>query len=158
MGHWEQCPECSGKGVCLVKEWEGVDGSQLVLKVCKKCRGHPGRVWTDRDSPSGGSGSTRDSGSSSSGSGSTKGGCFIATAVYGTPLAPEVMALRQFRDGVLERHALGRALVRLYYSVSPPAAGLVSRHGLLKNLVRRTVVGPLVRIVGGRSVNSHERR
>ncbi|MFH1917418.1 MAG: CFI-box-CTERM domain-containing protein [Nanoarchaeota archaeon] len=41
---------------------------------------------------------------------------FIATAVYGDKYAPEVDTLREFRDEVLTKHALGRAFVQVYYS------------------------------------------
>jgi hypothetical protein len=43
-------------------------------------------------------------------------GCFVATAVYGDQYAPQVNALRGFRDEVLKKNALGRALVDFYYS------------------------------------------
>ena len=42
--------------------------------------------------------------------------CFIATAVYGNVNAPEVKALRNFRDNVLMNNSLGRRVVDLYYS------------------------------------------
>lgn len=45
-----------------------------------------------------------------------RGNCFIATAVYGDVNAPEVQALRDFRDNVLEKSALGRLAVDFYYS------------------------------------------
>ena len=44
------------------------------------------------------------------------GGCFVATAVYGNPDAPQVQALRDFRDEVLMQHPLGRRAVNFYYS------------------------------------------
>jgi len=39
--------------------------------------------------------------------GEVPGWCFIATAVYGTSMAPDVEALREFRDKVLKRLVLG---------------------------------------------------
>lgn len=49
-------------------------------------------------------------------------GCFIATAAFGTPCASEVVRLRLFRDDLLTRFLVGRALTRLYYRVSPALA------------------------------------
>jgi hypothetical protein len=42
--------------------------------------------------------------------------CFIATAVYGSKDAPQVQALRGFRDDVLAKSAAGRAFTNFYYS------------------------------------------
>jgi len=49
-------------------------------------------------------------------------GCYIATTVYGSYNAPQVLLLRQYRDHVLLRYWLGRAFVRFYYLVSPGLA------------------------------------
>ncbi|MCL3862965.1 CFI-box-CTERM domain-containing protein [Actinotalea sp. K2] len=47
------------------------------------------------------------------------GGCYIATAVYGSYDAPPVLTLRRFRDERLLTHAPGRVITRVYYAVSP---------------------------------------
>lgn len=52
-------------------------------------------------------------------------GCFIATAVYGSYVADEVLVLREFRDRELESSGLGRFVIRFYYFVSPPIAELL---------------------------------
>jgi hypothetical protein len=52
-------------------------------------------------------------------------GCFIATAVYGSYGADEVLVLRDFRDRELASSGLGRFAIRLYYFVSPPIAELL---------------------------------
>jgi hypothetical protein len=52
-------------------------------------------------------------------------GCFIATAVYGSYGADEVLVLRNFRDQELESNGLGRLLIRVYYFVSPTVAELL---------------------------------
>ena len=54
------------------------------------------------------------------------GGCFVATAAYGSWSHPDVVALRRFRDEVLTRHAAGRAFIRAYRIVGPKLARLVS--------------------------------
>jgi uncharacterized repeat protein (TIGR01451 family) len=70
-------------------------------------------------------------------------GCFIATAAYGSPLEPHVMALRDFRDRYLQRTRLGRAFVRFYYRHSPPVAAVIARHDWLRTGMR-ALLTPLV--------------
>lgn len=50
---------------------------------------------------------------------SGQGGCYVATAVYGSYDCPEVWVLRRYRDQELIRHAPGRVFVHTYYAVSP---------------------------------------
>ena len=64
------------------------------------------------------------------------GGCFIATAAYGSRLAPEVAMLREFRDRYLLTNGLGQAFVEWYYRVSPRAAAFIAEHESLKTAVR----------------------
>ncbi len=47
------------------------------------------------------------------------GGCYVATAVYGSYDCPEVWTLRRYRDDVLASTWYGRAFIRIYYAVSP---------------------------------------
>ena len=72
--------------------------------------------------------------------------CFIATAAYGTFLADEVVVLRQFRDEHLTRCRMGKALVAVYYRVSPPLARVISRNPVLAAAIR-FLVNPLVRLL-----------
>ena len=64
------------------------------------------------------------------------GGCFIATAAYGTPLTEQVEILREFRDGYLLTNPAGQAVVGFYYIVSPPIAEFITEHPVLKPVVR----------------------
>jgi hypothetical protein len=79
------------------------------------------------------------SGASSGGGG----GCFIATAAFGSGLAPEVLTLREFRDRYLLTNGPGQAFVEWYYRVSPPAAAFIAEHESLKTAVR-LVLTPIV--------------
>ncbi|MBA7691270.1 hypothetical protein ES703_99813 [subsurface metagenome] len=72
-----------------------------------------------------------------------KGGCFIATAAYGTPLHPHLNILREFRDKRLMTNKFGRDLVKLYYKYSLPIARLIARNKALKITVRIALL-PLV--------------
>lgn len=47
------------------------------------------------------------------------GGCYIATAVYGSYDAPEVIVLRKFRDNYLLHRCWGKLFVKVYYTISP---------------------------------------
>jgi hypothetical protein len=62
--------------------------------------------------------------------------CFIATAAYGSGLAPEVAVLREFRDRYLLTNRAGQAFVDWYYAVSPPVAAFIAEHDSLKTAVR----------------------
>jgi len=73
-------------------------------------------------------------------SGPGPGGCFIATAAYGTPMAQEVEILREFRDEYLLTNPVGQALVDFYYKVSPPIAEFITEHPSLKPIVRAGLV------------------
>jgi len=75
------------------------------------------------------------------------GGCFIATAAYGTSTAAEIDVLRAFRDEVLLESSLGSQLVNLYYEVSPPVADFISEHDVLRTLVRELLVDPVAWLV-----------
>jgi len=72
--------------------------------------------------------------SSSGGGGS--GGCFIVTAAYGSPLAPQLDDLRSVRDQFLLPSVIGAAFVDAYYRVSPPAAAWIAEHPLARLGVR----------------------
>lgn len=47
------------------------------------------------------------------------GGCYVATAVYGSYDCPQVWVLRRYRDNTLANSRVGRAFIHLYYAVSP---------------------------------------
>lgn len=47
------------------------------------------------------------------------GGCYVATAVYGSYNCPQVWTLRRYRDNTLAATWYGRAFIHTYYAVSP---------------------------------------
>jgi cold shock CspA family protein len=65
-----------------------------------------------------------------------KSGCFIATAVYDDPKAPQVHVLRTWRDQSLLPTRSGRAFVRVYYRYSPPIANWLREHPSSARVVR----------------------
>jgi hypothetical protein len=65
--------------------------------------------------------------------------CFIATAAYGSPLAPEVDTLRAYRDQVLLRSWPGQAFVTSYYRLAPPVAKFIEDKPWLRALVREAL-------------------
>lgn len=50
---------------------------------------------------------------------SESGGCYVATAVYGSYDCPQVWTLRRYRDYKLDSTWYGRLFIRLYYATSP---------------------------------------
>src|SRR3989338_7857647 len=69
----------------------------------------------------------------------SKEGCFIATAVYNTPDAPQIEILRKFRDKVLLESNIGRFFVQLYYRLGPPIASFVKRYSILRAMTKRVL-------------------
>jgi len=78
------------------------------------------------------------------------GKCVIASATYGSDLAPEVQLLRMFRDQFLLKTFTGSAFMKafnaFYYSFSPTVAELVSSHPTAGELMRR-ILHPLIGIL-----------
>lgn len=62
--------------------------------------------------------------------------CFIATAAFGSEMAPEVQSFRDFRNEFLLSNPLGRAFVKTYYKYSPYYAHLISENEEAKMVVR----------------------
>ena len=65
------------------------------------------------------------------------GGCFIATAAFGSYMSGVVESLCSLRDTGIEASSLGDTLVALYYLVSPKMADSISRQNSLRFIVRR---------------------
>jgi peptide/nickel transport system substrate-binding protein len=73
--------------------------------------------------------------------------CLIATATYGSNLAPEVQLLRNFRDNSVARSKAGKSFLIVfnawYYSFSPSVAGYVSGQEIVRPGIR-AVLYPLI--------------
>jgi len=73
--------------------------------------------------------------------------CFIATAAYGTETASQLDILRDFRDQVLLKSALGSRFVAAYYRLSPPVAVFIAKNDFLRAVVREVLVDPVVNLL-----------
>ncbi len=69
----------------------------------------------------------------------SSGGCYVATAVYGSYDCPEVWTLRRFRDFTLAKSFFGRLFIRTYYAVSPTLVKWFGETKWFKNLWKPTL-------------------
>ena len=74
------------------------------------------------------------------------GGCFIATAAFGSPYERHVKTLTEFRDNHLLTNRPGMAFVRWYYRHSPVFADYIRRRQAARAFVR-TLLRPLAWLV-----------
>ena len=75
------------------------------------------------------------------------GGCLIATAAFGSELAPEVQQLRETRDNVVMNTQSGTAFMiafnSVYYSFAPTVADWEREYPVFKEIVKATIT-PLI--------------
>ena len=75
------------------------------------------------------------------------GGCLIATATYGSEMAPQVQLLREIRDNTLFSTSSGTSFMSgfntLYYSFAPTIADLERGNPMFKEAVK-TVITPML--------------
>ena len=78
---------------------------------------------------------------------SENGGCLIATATYGTELAPQVQQLREIRDQKLMKTESGQSFLNtfneFYYSFSPTVADLERENPIFKETVK-IIITPML--------------
>ncbi len=76
--------------------------------------------------------------------------CIIATATYGSAVAPQVQVLRNFRDNSIMRTNAGSnfmlAFNAWYYSFSPPVANYIANHWV-ERIFMQAILYPLVGIL-----------
>ncbi len=90
------------------------------------------------------------------------GGCLIATATFGSEMAPQVQKLRELRDNTILATESGTSFMsgfnQLYYSFSPTIADLERESPLFKELVKLTITPMLstLSILNYADINSEE--
>jgi hypothetical protein len=76
-----------------------------------------------------------------------KSGCLIATAAFGSEMAPQVQLLRELRDNTLLKTTSGTAFMTgfnsVYYSFSPTVADWERQNPVFKEIVKATIT-PLI--------------
>ena len=87
------------------------------------------------------------------------GGCLIATAAYGSELAPQVQFLREIRDGQIMETAPGAAFMgefnKAYYLFSPHIADYQRENPAFREAVKLAIT-PLVMSLGIMSLAESE--
>ncbi|MCK4796811.1 MAG: hypothetical protein KAT05_05475, partial [Spirochaetes bacterium] len=73
------------------------------------------------------------------------GGCFIATAAFGTKMAKEVRILCKFRDKYLLTNFTGKIFVAFYYKYSPFIATYIAKRNSIKGNIR-VLLNPLINL------------
>ena len=90
---------------------------------------------------------------------SNGGGCLIATAAYGTEMAPQVQMLREIRDSSVANTTSGAAFINtfnhIYYTFSPQIADYQRENPVFREMVKITIT-PLVTSLGIMSLADSE--
>ncbi|MHA7733487.1 peptidylprolyl isomerase [Nitrosopumilus sp. S6] len=90
------------------------------------------------------------------------GGCLIATATFGSEMAPQVQKLRELRDNTILATQSGTAFMsgfnQLYYSFSPTIADLEREFPLFKEIVKLSITPMLstLSILNYAEINSEQ--
>ncbi|MDQ3668005.1 MAG: hypothetical protein M3410_15815 [Acidobacteriota bacterium] len=91
---------------------------------------------------------TAHEGACKAGGGGGGGDCYVATAAYGSEIAPEIHELRLFRDLVLRSTQWGSTFFdefyKYYYTLSPAIAERMRENAHMTQLVRAVLVHPLM--------------
>lgn len=81
---------------------------------------------------------------------SSRSGCLIVTAAYGSPMSAEVQLVREYRDGTFRQSYTGSRFMEgfniWYYSFSPSVARYIESHPLAKSVMQVCLI-PLLDIV-----------
>jgi hypothetical protein len=71
-------------------------------------------------------------------------GCYIASVIYGSETAPQVITLKNWRDQRLSSHLIGRTFIRTYYFLSPIIAKRLGKHPEVSRFIKQRLLDPLV--------------
>ncbi len=106
-----------------------------------QCRAQYGMVLRDPNNHGGGCGFSGTGGGSS---------CFIASAAFDSPVAPQVGRLRLIRDALLRQSVIGEALFQHihaeYYQISPHVVAAMRSDAAARILVADLLVTPLLNL------------
>ena len=126
----------SGEFIIYHDDYNFIEGTML---IANHINDYTLKEWTDVStfSKNGSTESAKETTSVKTGNG---GGCLIATAAYGSELAPQVQLLREIRDNQLLNTESGTAFMsgfnELYYSFSPIIADYERENSLFKEAVK----------------------
>ena len=126
----------SGEFTIYHDDYDFMDGTML---IANHINDYTLKEWTDVStfSKNVSTESVKETTSVKSGNG---GGCLIATATYGSELAPQVQQLRELRDNTLLNTASGTAFMgtfnNVYYSFSPTIADMERENPMFKEVVK----------------------
>ena len=126
----------SGEFTIYHDDYDFMDGTML---IANHINDYTLKEWTDVStfSKNVSTESVKETTSVKSGNG---GGCLIATATYGSELAPQVQQLRELRDNQLMNTESGSAFMstfnNVYYSFSPVIADMERENPMFKEAVK----------------------
>ena len=129
----------SGEFTIYHDDYDFVEGTML---IANHINDYTLKEWTDVStfSKNASTESAKETTSVKSGNG---GGCLIATATYGSELAPQVQQLRELRDNQLLQTESGSAFMatfnEAYYSFSPIIADYERENPLFKEAVKLAI-------------------
>ena len=129
----------SGEFTIYHDDYDFVEGTML---IANHINDYTLKEWTDVStfSKNASTESAKETTSVKSGNG---GGCLIATATYGSELAPQVQQLRELRDNQLLQTESGTAFMNtfndIYYSFSPTIADMERENSMFKEAVKLAI-------------------
>ena len=126
----------SGEFIIYHDDYNFMEGTML---IANHINDYTLKEWTDVStfSKNGSTESAKETTSVKTGNG---GGCLIATAAYGSEMAPQVQLLREIRDNQLMNTESGKSFMagfnELYYSFSPTIADMQRESPIFKEVVK----------------------